>query len=67
MSTGGPGARCEVRVVKQSPEDVARDSDDNPRYGSPAAVVLSANGTGRCVVSADQASHFCGMDEEGKR
>ncbi|KJH47472.1 hypothetical protein DICVIV_06459 [Dictyocaulus viviparus] len=34
---------------------------------SGTAVVLRANGTGRCVISADQASHFCGMDEEGKQ
>ncbi|VDO34247.1 unnamed protein product [Haemonchus placei] len=53
----------ELRRVKRAPTR----NDESRRYGSSAAVVLSANGTGRCVISADQASHFCGMEEEGKR
>ncbi|VDL76396.1 unnamed protein product [Nippostrongylus brasiliensis] len=64
---GGAGARClRLQTTQQSPEDVASDSGDD-RFDSSGAVVLSTNGTGRCVVSADQASHFCGMDGEGKR
>ncbi|VDM65363.1 unnamed protein product [Strongylus vulgaris] len=64
---GGPGSRCKTKGKQKASDEVASDSDDDSaRYGSRGAVVLSANGTGRCVVSADQASHFCGMEEEGK-
>uniref|UniRef100_A0A1I7XGE8 Clip domain-containing protein n=1 Tax=Heterorhabditis bacteriophora TaxID=37862 RepID=A0A1I7XGE8_HETBA len=59
---GGPGTRCERIVVSSSAiEDDEQDSDDTQRLST---VVLGANSTGRCVLSADRASHFCGMEEE---
>ncbi|CAJ0581112.1 unnamed protein product, partial [Mesorhabditis spiculigera] len=35
----------------------------DPRSSLPPTVVLGSNHTGRCVLSADQASHFCGVEE----
>lgn len=39
------------------------DASDSRSSGLPPTVVLGGNHTGKCVLSADQASHFCGLEE----
>ncbi|GMT19009.1 hypothetical protein PFISCL1PPCAC_10306, partial [Pristionchus fissidentatus] len=46
---------------KRNSEDASIDSPE-----SEGGVVVAKNASGRCVLSADRASHFCGLDAEGE-